>query len=151
MARITGISSRSRRIYLQLDVEQNLAGIIKGNLSLNATNIVLEASQKITLKVGSSTIVLNASGVYFDGTMVNRDPNGPADSTSDLTFQNVMDATQADPGEPASSRLGGKGGAAAGRGSHQVQAQHAPLTNLDDDNMISSDMAQWCDAEGGGG
>ena len=136
---------------LQLDVEQNLAGIIKGNLSLNASNIVLEASQKITLKVGSSTIVLNSSGVYLDGTMVNHQCNGPADSTSDLTFQNVMDATQADPGEPASSRLAGKGGAAASRGSHQVQAQHAPLTNLDDDNMISSDMAQWCDAEGGGG
>lgn len=139
---------------MQLDVEQNLAGIIKGNLSLNASSIVLEASQKITLKVGSSTVVLNSSGVYLDGTMVYNQCNGPADSTSDLTFQNVVDAAQADPGEPANARQGGAsgaGGAAAPRGSHQVQAQHAPTTGLDDDNMVSSDMAQWSGDDGGAG
>jgi type VI secretion system secreted protein VgrG len=136
---------------MQLDVEQNFGGIVKGNLSLNASSIVLEASQKITLKVGSSTVVLNSSGVYLDGTMVYNQCNGPADSTSDLTFQNVVDATHADAGEPANARGSGKGGAAASRGAHQVEAQHAPTTELDSDGMVSSDMAQWCDVDGGGG
>jgi type VI secretion system secreted protein VgrG len=136
---------------MQIDVEQNLGGIIKGNLSLNASSIVLEASQKITLKVGSSTVVLNSSGVYIDGTMVYNQCSGPADTAADLTFQNVVDATQADPGEPANSRQGGKGGAAASRASHQVTAQHAPATGLDNDNMVSSDMAQWCGTDGDGG
>jgi hypothetical protein len=120
-------------------------------MSLNASSIVLEASQKITLKVGSSTIVLNASGVYLDGAMVYKQCGGAADSTSDLTFQNVVDAVQADPGEPASSRLAGKGGAAAARGSHQVQAQHAPDCSMDDENMLSSDMSDWCGSDGEGG
>ncbi|HUN42435.1 MAG TPA: type VI secretion system tip protein TssI/VgrG [Acetobacteraceae bacterium] len=134
---------------MQLDVEENLGGIVKGNLSLNASSIVLEASQKITLKVGSSTIVLNAGGVYLDGTMIYNQCGGPADSAADLTFQNVMDATQADPGEPAKSRQGGgSGGSSPSRGSHQVQAQHAPDTGADDDNMISSDLTQWCEAAG---
>jgi len=143
---------------MQTSVEGDCSAVIKGNFSLNAQNIVLEASQKLTLKVGSSTVVMNAGGVYIDGAMVYKQCSGQADSAADLNMQTIMDAQQADPGEPGRSRLGGGasggsggGGGSAGRGSQTVPAQHAPACTTDDDGMVSSDMSQWAAGDSGGG
>jgi len=126
-----------------VSVEENCSAAVQQDFTLNAKNIVLEASQKITLKVGSSTIVLNAGGVYLDGAMIYKQGNGPADSTSDLTFQDVLDAVQADAGDPPGKRQGGGGPGSAARGSHVVPAQHAPESGVDEDGMLSTDMGDW--------
>jgi uncharacterized protein involved in type VI secretion and phage assembly len=141
-----------------LDVEQNYSAIIKGNLSINAKNIVLEASQKITLRVGQSTLVLSPSTHYLDGPMICKQQDGPADPVPDLTFQNVADAAMADPGEPPGLRAGGGGdgggkggkGGGGGRGTHQVTAQHALSCGMDSDSMVSVDMPQLCGADDAG-
>ena len=136
-----------------LDIEKNLSGIVKETLSFNAKNIVIEASQKITLMVGQSTLVLSPSTHYLDGPMICKQQDGPADPTPDLTFQNVVDATHSDPGEPPSKRAsGGKGGGGSGkRGSHPVTSQHAIGCGMDDDNMLSVPLSQLCTADGDGG
>lgn len=138
---------------LQLDVEKNLSGIVKETLSFNAKNIVIEASQKITLMVGQSTLVLSPSTHYLDGPMICKQQDGPADPTPDLTFQDVADAAHADPGEPPSKRAsGGKGGGGSGqRSSHTVTAQHAIGCGMDDDSMLSVPLPQLCTADGDGG
>jgi uncharacterized protein involved in type VI secretion and phage assembly len=136
-----------------LDIEKNLSGIVKETLSFNAKNIIIEASQKITLMVGQSTLVLSPSTHYLDGPMICKQQDGPADPTPDLTFQNVVDATHADPGEPPGKRASGrKGGAGSGqRGSHTVPSQHAISCGMDDDNMLSVPLSQLCTADGDGG
>lgn len=135
---------------MQLDVEQNCSGIVKGTLSLNASSIVLEAKQKITLRVGQSTLVLTPSTHYLDGPMICKQQDGPADPVPDLTFQNVVDATKADPGEPANTRVTSSAGGGGKRDSHQVKALHGTDCTMDSDNMVCVDLPQLCTADGDG-
>src|SRR5262249_38480209 len=77
---------------VQYDFKGNWPTVVGSNLSLNAGTIVIEASQKLTLKVGGSTIVLNPCGVYLDGAMIYNQSGGPADSATDAHIKDVADA-----------------------------------------------------------
>jgi type VI secretion system secreted protein VgrG len=128
--------------------------VVGGNLSLNAGTIVIEASQKLTLKVGGSTVVLNACGVYLDGAMIYNQCGGPADSAADAHMKDVADASKADPGEPAQLRTpmaggcSGGGGGGGKRGEHTVPAQHGPPCTQDPDHMICMPLPELCTADG---
>jgi uncharacterized protein involved in type VI secretion and phage assembly len=140
----------------QFDLKGDWINVIGGKLSLNAGTIVIEASQKLTLKVGSSTVVLNPCGVYLDGPMIYHQSGGPADSAADAQIKDVADAIKADPGEPAYMRTqmaggcggggggGGGGSGGGGRGQRNVPAQHAPPCTLDSEQMICLPLAQLC-------
>jgi uncharacterized protein involved in type VI secretion and phage assembly len=95
----------------QLHLEGNASAIVGSTLSLNAGAVVIEAAEKLTLKVGGSTVVLNPAGVYIDGPMIYKQGGGPADSAAALNMTDVADAARADPGDPANKRAsGGSGG-----------------------------------------
>jgi uncharacterized protein involved in type VI secretion and phage assembly len=143
------------------DTQFNLKGdwinVVGGNLSLNAGTIVIEASQKLTLKVGGSTVVLNPCGVYLDGAMIYNQCGGPADAAADAHIKDVADATKADPGEPAYMRTpmaggcgGGGGGGGGKRGENTVPAQHGPECTQDPDHMICVPLPQLCTPDGTG-
>ena len=138
----------------QLDLKGDCIAVVGGNLSLNATTIVLEAKEKITLKVGGSTIVLNPTAVFHDGPFVKKQGGGPADVAADVVIKDIADATKADPGEPPNKRVhhgggGGGGGGGGKRGEQKVPAQHADNWKVDHSGMVSIDFAGL--SSGGGG
>ena len=65
-----------------------------------ANSIVLQAAQKIPLKVGNSTVVVNAGGTWLDGPIVPLQQGGAADSAASVTIKDIADAAKADPGDP---------------------------------------------------
>jgi uncharacterized protein involved in type VI secretion and phage assembly len=124
-----------------LDLKGDLTAVVGKNVSINATNIVLEAKTKITLKVGGSTVVISSGGVYLDGPFVYKNCGGSPDTSSDVTIQQVADAKKADPGDPANARSPdyhcfGGGGRGGGSRSQTVPAQHAPAVAVDPKNHI---------------
>ena len=68
--------------------------------SISAPKIAVEASVKISLKVGGSFVVIDPAGVYITGPMVNINSGGAADTVADADMTDVADADQADPGDP---------------------------------------------------
>jgi uncharacterized protein involved in type VI secretion and phage assembly len=123
-----------------LDLEQNLTAVVKQAVSINGASIVLEASQKITLKVGSSSIVLTPCAIYIQGPMHNENcGDGGADSAASATLQNLMDPAAADPGTPADWLAKQAGGGGGGPGTHTAEAQHAPPCAVDPDNNVCVD------------
>jgi len=90
-----------------LDLEGKLTAIVGKKLSLNAPSIVLEASEKLTLKVGGSSIVITPGNVYIfgvGGTHIDQLTGGP-DNIDHADMQPVSDAAAAEPGDKPNSRL----------------------------------------------
>lgn len=83
-----------------LDLQGNWFTIAGGAATLNATSVVIEASMKITLKVGNSFVVVDPAGVFISGPMVQINSGGAPGSTSDADLTDPLDAGPADPGDP---------------------------------------------------
>ncbi|HSG71949.1 MAG TPA: type VI secretion system tip protein TssI/VgrG, partial [Planctomycetaceae bacterium] len=75
---------------VNLDQGNDTLTIKQGNLTINAKagEVMLEAAKKITLKVGSSTIVLEAAGVKINGTKVELTGTASAKLTAPTTDVN---------------------------------------------------------------
>jgi hypothetical protein len=92
-------------------------------------SLVIEATQKITLKVGGSFIVIDPCEVHLNGCNVYKTPSGSADGAASVTLQNIADATAAEPGDKWNARLtpcsapAGHGGS---RGTHGDSPTPAP-------------------------
>jgi type VI secretion system secreted protein VgrG len=120
----------------KLNVKKNLAAVVDGTISLNATTIVLEAMQKITLKVGTSSIVISACGINMLGPMVDSQLSGDPEKAMDLkAMKDVAGAEKADPGKPddwkpPEHRGGG------GSGQHDVPAHHSLGCTLNANQQI---------------
>ena len=106
--------------------------IVGTDPTLNAKNIIIEGSVMITLKVGSSWIVLDPSGVYINGPMVMINSGGTPAATTDQEITDPTDATAAEPGDRWFKRVTScdphpRGG--GGRRKRTVKAKHfvAPL------------------------
>ena len=100
---------------------------------LNARSITLEALSSITLKVGSSFIVVNLTGITIQGPMVNINSGGAATPTSPFQMSGPFDAEHADTGEPGyldRPRPSGGGGGSRWR---TVDGYHAPNVTRNDD------------------
>lgn len=68
--------------------------------SLNARQIVLEAMQTISLKVGSSSVVLDLTGVTIQAPMVKINSGGSGLACQNATIEEPLDALPADSGVP---------------------------------------------------
>jgi uncharacterized protein involved in type VI secretion and phage assembly len=92
--------------------------------TINAQKVVVEASQKITLKVGGNFVVIDPSGVWIKGSMVQINSGGSADNTSNLTITEAADAAIADPGDPPNWLALHPPGRGGGRRTHTAAAHH---------------------------
>jgi len=106
------------------DYQAKWNNIIGTEATINAQKVVVEASQKITLKVGGNFVVIDPAGVWIKGSMVQINSGGSPDSTADVTITEPLGAATADPGDPPNwlaLHPPGKGG---GRKTHVAQARH---------------------------
>ena len=105
------------------DLELDDALMVKGTANINATKIILEAKQKISLKVGGNAIVIDPSGVTIIGTMVKINSGGAGEETGNPSIEDPEDAAASDTGEPGwlEKHKGGPGG---GRKRRQLNSQH---------------------------
>jgi len=125
-----------------LHLDGDLKVIVGGTASIGANQIVLEATQQISLKVGGSFVVINPCGVYISGPMVYINSGGSATPASQVTILDVADATAAEPGDQYCERVtdcGGGSGGGGQRGSHTYQIQPAPPCTLDAQGMMCVD------------
>jgi uncharacterized protein involved in type VI secretion and phage assembly len=91
---------------MRLDLQQNLAAVIKGDVSIGLNSLTIEATEKITLKVGASFIVIDHCAVYIHGpSMIYENSGGSPDSAVAVTLKNVADAALAEPGDVPDKRL----------------------------------------------
>jgi type VI secretion system secreted protein VgrG len=111
------------------DVMENYGGkqstAVTGAREVNASSITLEATQKITLKVGGSFVAIDQSGVTISGPMVKINSGGAGMATQPFQLTSPLDAESADTGEPGyldRPRSGGGGG----RKTRTIGGQHAP-------------------------
>ena len=84
---------------VQADIKGALKAVIKGDVSISMNSLVIEATQKITLKVGGSFIVIDPCEVHLNGCNVYKTPSGSAGGAASVTLQNIADATAAEPGD----------------------------------------------------
>jgi uncharacterized protein involved in type VI secretion and phage assembly len=118
------------------DLQTTSQTMVGTTASLNAMKIILEAKAKITLKVGGSFVVLDPSGVFISGPLVQINSGGSPDSTTDADITDPADATQADPGDPPNFLdLQPKGGGGGSR-KRKVKAKHGFACKMNPDGSI---------------
>ncbi len=105
------------------DLESDDALMVKGTANLNAAKIILEAKQKISLKVGGNAIVIDPTGVTIIGTIVKINSGGAGEETGNPSIEDPEDAAASDTGEPGwlEKHKSGPGG---GRKRRQLNSQH---------------------------
>ncbi len=74
--------------------------VVRGRLSTAADELIFEADSKISLKVGGSSIVIDAMGVSVDGRFVKLNCGAFGTDASPANTKNPYDAYGADTGEP---------------------------------------------------
>ena len=108
------------------DFEANHATMVGTKSELNAKQIIIEAKEKISLKVGSSFILIEPAGVTIYGTSVKINSGGWGVETGDHDIDDPLDAAGADTGKPGfvdCSKHGGSGGRT--RRTRHLNSQHA--------------------------
>jgi len=116
------------------DFASNDATVVKAKYELNARQITVEALQQITLKVGSSFVVVDLTGVTIQGPLVKINSGGAAVGTGPATIDDPLDCESADTGEPGfldRPRSGGGGG----RRHRTLTGQHGPNVNYNPANQ----------------
>ena len=120
------------------DLQAKYDTIVGSGATLNAQTAVIEASQKITLMVGGSFVVLDPAGVFINGAMVQINSGGAPGSTSNADLTDPLDAGQADPGDPQDyieKHPPWKGGG-GGRRHHTAQAHHGLAVTANPDGTL---------------
>jgi type VI secretion system secreted protein VgrG len=108
-----------------LDYGANDATVVKAKYELNAQQITIEALQQITLKVGSSFVVVDLTGVTIQGPLVRINSGGGAAGTGPAVIDDPLDCEGADTGEPGFLDRPRKGGG-RGRRRRTLTGQHGP-------------------------
>ena len=91
---------------VRADLEKNVTAVIKGDVSIGLNSLILEATEKITLKVGQSFITIDHCEIYISAPlMIYENSGGSAQGATAVTLQNVSDATLAEPGDQWNKRL----------------------------------------------
>lgn len=99
---------------------------VKQKVEVNSKTITLEASQKITLMVGSSVIIVDMMGITIQGPMVKINSGGAGTPIAPAKIAGPLDAEHADTGEPGYCDRPYKGGGGGGRKWGTTNIQHAP-------------------------
>jgi type VI secretion system secreted protein VgrG len=112
------------------DYQSNDATVVKANYELNARQITIEALTQITLKVGSSFVVIDLTGVTIQGPIVKINSGGAAAGTGPAVIDDPLDCEGADTGEPGflDKPRSGKG---KGRRRRTLNGHHAPDVKYD--------------------
>ena len=84
----------------------------------------MEASQKISLKVGGSCIVIDGSSITIAAMQVKINSGGYGTETGDPVIDDPLDAESADTGEPGYLDRPRTGGGRRGRNRRQLRSQH---------------------------
>ena len=111
------------------DFESTEATLVTGKYELNARQIAIEALSKISLKVGSSFVVIDLTGVTINGPIVKINSGGSGDSTGDPSIEDPAGAETSDTGEPGfldRPRPAGGGG----RRKRVLHSQHGPAVTF---------------------
>jgi hypothetical protein len=108
------------------DYQSNLSTVVGTKAELNAKEITLEASMKISFKVGPSFITLDPTGVTISGPMVKINSGGTATGTGFPTIEEPLDAEPADTGEPGYLDRPRSGGGPKKRKSRVLTGNHLP-------------------------
>jgi uncharacterized protein involved in type VI secretion and phage assembly len=87
-----------------LDLLGNLSAIVEGVASLGANSVVIEATNKITLKVGGSFIVIGPCGISIKAPIIYENSGGSPDKAASVTMLQVGDAARAEPGDDPTVR-----------------------------------------------
>lgn len=117
-----------------LEFKGDMAAKVSGALSLNADTIVIEAKTQLSLKVGSSFIVVTPSGIFLNGATVSVNSGGSPGQAGAFQMTDPAGAGQADPGAPPhwlrdqKKRAGGHGG---GSRTRYVDPLHGVSTTVD--------------------
>jgi uncharacterized protein involved in type VI secretion and phage assembly len=82
-----------------VNLENNCNINVGGAASLTVGSFVLSATKKISLVVGSSSIVIDPGGIYLTGPMIYENSGGSPDLAADVTIDPIKNPTQADPGD----------------------------------------------------
>ena len=69
------------------DFQTDHATMVTGKAELNAREVIIEASQKIGLKVGGNFITIDASGITMNGTMMKLNSGGWGAETGDAVHR----------------------------------------------------------------
>ena len=99
--------------------------------------ITLEATQKVTLAVGSSCIIVDMMGITIQGPMVKINSGGAAVPVVGEDIGPPLDAEQADTGEPGYCDRPYKGGGGGGRKWRKNKIGHAPQVKRKDDGTYT--------------
>lgn len=90
---------------VRADLQKSLTAVIKGEVSIALDSLVIEATKKITLKVGQSFIVIDPCEIWINApAMIYENSGGSPDKALAVTMQNVADATAAEPGDQWNKR-----------------------------------------------
>ena len=126
-SRYTGIDVNQEQTikgHLFVDVTGAVKIYSAAEINLSAPKIVMEASAKVSIKVGSSFVVVDPSGVFITGPMVQINSGGSALTVADSDMTDPLDAAMADPGDPLNWRELHKGSGGGGHHHHTAKASH---------------------------
>jgi uncharacterized protein involved in type VI secretion and phage assembly len=85
---------------VRAELEKNLTAVIKGDVSIALNSLVIEATKKITLKVGQSFIVIDPCEIHIKApAMIYENSGGTPGTASAVVMQNILDAALAEPGD----------------------------------------------------
>lgn len=105
--------------------DSNQQTVVKSKVEINAREITLEGSQKVTLRVGSSCVVVDMMGVKIQGPMTKINCGDSASPTGPAIIDAPLDAETSDTGEPGYLERPRRGGG-GGRRRRTLNGQHAP-------------------------
>jgi hypothetical protein len=92
---------------------------------ISASSLIVQASDKISLRVGDSRIVITPASIFFQAAMVRENQGGPIERVADAEVTEALDAAQADPGEPPDFLAKLPKGGGGGRRKHTAHAKVA--------------------------
>jgi type VI secretion system secreted protein VgrG len=118
------------------EYQANRATKVRAKDEVNAREITLEALTKITLKVGSSFVVVDLTGVTIQGPIVKINSGGAAVGTSPMAVEEPLDAEGADTGEPGFLDRPHGGGGRRGRVRRPLLGYHAPAVTRNPDGTM---------------
>jgi len=91
---------------VRTDLQGNVTAVVKGDVSIGVKSLTVEASETITLKVGSSFIVIDHCEIHISAPlMIYINSGGSPNSAASMTMHDIADATLAEPGDQWNTRL----------------------------------------------
>lgn len=98
----------------------------KAPVMITAPSLIVQASERISLRVGNSRIVITPATIFLDAAMIrNNSGSSPVISVPDAEMTDAADAAPADPGDPADWLARQPKGAGGGRRTHKATASAA--------------------------